>query len=71
MDIEAGNHVSITGTRGTFLVLRTPDETKDGSVLLFGGDTNPNGKQGYRSVMPDKIKVKPVKRQGKQKLAEA
>lgn len=52
-DFEVGDKVAIAGKRGEFTVRSIG---KDGSLLLFGGDKNPNGKQGFRSVMPDRLK---------------
>ena len=53
-EFKEGDKVAIAGRRGTFVVIAT--DKPDGSVLVYGGDKNPNGKQGYRSVMPDKLK---------------
>lgn len=61
MKFYAGEMVKIVGEKNKiYRVHAAPDETYDGSVLLYGGSTNPNKKRGYRSVMPDRlVKVKP------------
>lgn len=51
-EFKVGDSVTIKGKRGQFVVKGLGS---DGSVLLFGGDKNPNGKQGYRSVMPERL----------------
>lgn len=54
MKFEVGDKVMIKGERGTYKVHRA-EVSKDGSVLLYGGDTNPNGNRGFRSVMPERL----------------
>lgn len=51
-EFEVGDTVTVKGRRGVFMV---KGHGSDGSVLLFGGDKNPNGKQGYRSVLPERL----------------
>lgn len=52
--IEIGDQVRIVGQRGQYKVVRM--DNSDGSYLLWGGDKNPNGKQGYRSIKPDRLR---------------
>lgn len=54
MELRIGDRVRVTGERGTYKVFRA-EPYKDGSILLYGGDSNPNGNRGFRSVMPDKL----------------
>jgi len=51
---NVGDRVKIQGDRGTYIV-KSADLGKDGSVLLYGGDMNPNGNQGFRSIMPNRL----------------
>ena len=54
MTINNGDRVRIEGERGTYKVFRS-EPYKDGSILLYGGDSNPNGVRGFRAVMPAKL----------------
>ncbi len=55
IEFVTGDKVKIVGEKGKeYKVVRT--NAKDGSILLYGGSKNPNGKQGYRDVKPDKIR---------------
>jgi len=53
-NLTVGDRVMIKGERGTYVVKRA-ETGKDGSVLLYGGDTNPNGNRGFRSIMPERL----------------
>lgn len=65
MEIEAGGKVNIVSEKGTVYKVYRAEPWKDGSILLYGGDINPNGMQGFRSVMPDD--VVPVSARSKRK----
>lgn len=56
-----GDRVRIVGDRGSFVVFRT-EPSPDGSILLYGGDPNPNGVRNFRSVMPDRVVPADVKK---------
>lgn len=45
----------VTGSHGRY---RVYDDIPfyDGSILLFGGDKDPNGVRGFTSKMPEQIK---------------
>lgn len=54
MTFKMGDRVKVDNERGSYRVKRdVPD--KDGSILLYGGDPNPNGVRGFRSVMPSRL----------------
>lgn len=54
--MDIGDWVRIKGEQGVFRVMRLPLEGKgDGSVSLYGGDKNPEGRRGYRAVMPARL----------------
>lgn len=40
--------------RGTYEVMSVT-LSPDGSVSLYGGDLDPNGRRGYRAVMPERL----------------
>ena len=54
MEFKEGDRVKVANERGSYRVYRT-ELSADGSLLLYGGDPNPNGVRGFRSVMPDKL----------------
>lgn len=54
-EFKAGDKVRITGERGTVYVVKRADPYTDGSLLVFGGSTNPNGNQRFRNVQPEKL----------------
>lgn len=56
-EFKKGDKVRVTGEHGVYVVHRT-ELFADGSLLLFGGSTNPNGKQKFRSVMPSRVSHK-------------
>jgi len=56
MSFNDGDRVRVEGERGTYKVFRA-EPYKDGSILLYGGDSNPNGVRGFRSVMPERLVV--------------
>lgn len=58
---EKGDRVRITNERGTYRIHRI-EPNDDGSLLLFGGDVDPNGVQGFRAVKPEKLVVDKRKR---------
>lgn len=60
-DFSKGDHVRVSSERGTYRVYRSEPD-KDGSILLFGGDTDPRGIQGFRAVLPEKLSVDKRKR---------
>jgi len=63
MKFEEGDRVMIKGERGSFKVFRA-EPGPDGSILLYGGDVNPNGNRRFRSIMPERLttdKRKPAK----------
>lgn len=41
---------------GTYKVHKA-EPYSDGSLLLYGGDADPNGHQGFRSIMPRRLKL--------------
>jgi hypothetical protein len=49
-----GDRVKVVGERGAYVVHRS-EPGKDGSILLYGGDVNPNGVRNYRSIMPARL----------------
>lgn len=51
-----GDRVMVKGERGTYTVHRT-EPYGDGSILVFGGSTNPNARQRFRAVQPDRLKA--------------
>lgn len=51
-----GTLVRIVGERGTFVV-QTSRPGKDNSILLYGGDADPNGHRCFRSVMPERLVI--------------
>lgn len=55
-DFKQGDRVMIVGERGTYVV-KTATPYNDGSLLLFGGSTNPNARQRFRNVLPNKLKL--------------
>lgn len=61
-NLHNGEKVKIEGERGTVYFVADHAPSPDGSIMLYGGSTNPNGRRGYRSVMPDRIKKLPAKR---------
>jgi len=51
---NVGDRVKVDLERGSYKVKRNiPDS--DGSLLLYGGDPNPNGVRGFRSVLADRL----------------
>jgi hypothetical protein len=58
---EPGDQVRVKGERGVYKVHRAATG-KDGSLLLYGGDPNPNGVRGFRSVMPERLEKDTPKR---------
>lgn len=50
-----GDKVKVTGERGGSYVVYRSELSPDGSILLYGGDANPNGVRGFRSVMLDRV----------------
>ena len=60
---DKGDRVRVDGERGTYKVY-CEYLYPDGSVLLFGGDMDPNGVQYFRSVLATKLKPDPRKRKG-------
>lgn len=62
-ELEKGERVRIAGERGTFKVWRT-EPSPDGSIVLFGGDMDPNGTQSFRDVMPDQLTIDKRRRKG-------
>lgn len=63
IEYERGDKVRIVGERGVYRIYRS-ELGADGSVLLYGGDTDPNGVQGFKAVMPNKIYADKRKRKG-------
>lgn len=53
---KTGDRVVVQGDRGSYVV-QNDELGSDGSVLVFGGDMNPNGVRKFRSVMPHKLTV--------------
>lgn len=62
-EYERGDRVRVIGERGTYNVYRS-ELGPDGSILLYGGDTDPNGVQGFRAVMPNRVAADKRKRKG-------
>jgi hypothetical protein len=48
-----GDWVRIAGSPSIYKVM---GYSKDGSVSLYGGDPDPNGRRGSRAIMPDRLK---------------
>jgi len=61
---EKGDQVRIAGEQGWYRVWRS-ELAADGSVLLYGGDKDPNGVQGFRSIPAEKLTLDKRKRIGK------
>lgn len=61
---EKGDQVKIAGEHGWYRVYRG-ELAPDGSVLVYGGDKDPNGVQGFRSVPAAKLAIDKRKRTGK------
>lgn len=49
-----GDRVRVDFERGSYKVKRNVPDS-DGSLLLYGGDPNPNGVRGFRSVRADRL----------------
>lgn len=64
MEFNVGDMVKVNGERGRYRVYRS-EPHRDGSILLYGGDPNPNGVRGFRSVMPERLSVDRQKGAGK------
>lgn len=47
--------VGVDGERGQVYTIYSTDLRPDGTILLYGGDSNPNGVRGFKSVMPEKV----------------
>lgn len=62
-ELEKGVRVKIVGERGTFKVWQT-EPNQDGSIILFGGDTDPNGRQSFRNIKPERLVIDKRKRKG-------
>ena len=56
LEFNAGDRVKIVGERGAYIVNRR-EPSKDGSILLYGGDVNPNGVRNFKSVMPHRLQA--------------
>lgn len=54
---KVDDRVTIVGERGVYTVQRDKPN-KDGSISLFGGDTNPNGNRGFRDIMPERLRAR-------------
>jgi hypothetical protein len=52
---NAGDIVRVDGELGTFRVLE-PVYAPDGSVRLYGGDKDPNGRRCHRAIRPERLK---------------
>jgi hypothetical protein len=65
-EFSMGETVQVVGERGSYVVKRV-EPWVDGSILLYGGDTDPNGIRGFRAIMPDKL----VPYKGKRRKADA
>ena len=55
-EFNVGDRVMVKGERGTYVVQRS-EPYSDGSILVYGGGTNPNARQRFRNVMPANLKV--------------
>jgi len=42
---------------GGSYVLMADTPAPDGSLSLYGGDVDPNGRRGYRAVMPERLQI--------------
>lgn len=54
-EFQFGDKVKVAGERGTVYVVKRTEPYADGSLLLFGGSTNPNRNQRFRNVDPSKL----------------
>lgn len=54
-EFQRGDRVMVQGERGTYVVKRTIPYP-DGSLLIFGGSTNPNARQRFRNVKVEQLK---------------
>lgn len=54
---KENDRVTIAGERGVYVVQRT-ETNKDGSVSLYGGNSNPNGCRGFRDIMPERLRAR-------------
>lgn len=50
-----GDKVKVAGERGGVFVVYRTELSPDGSILLYGGDSNPNGVRNFRSFPVDKV----------------
>lgn len=62
MTIEVGMDVTIASEKGSLYTVYRTEPWKDGTILLYGGDANPNGVRGFRSAMPDQVAPAKVRR---------
>jgi hypothetical protein len=53
---QVGDRVRVDNERSTYKVWRE-EPGPDGSILLYGGDQDPNGVRGFRSVMPNRLSI--------------
>lgn len=59
-EFKEGDPVKLIGKRGDYVVIRA-EPNADGSIVIFGGSTNPNGVRNWRTVMPDRLTLVPTK----------
>lgn len=54
-EFKIGDKVKVKGERATVYVVKRTEPYDDGSILVFGGSTNPNKNQRFRNVMADRL----------------
>lgn len=64
-EFNVGDKVKVAGERGTIYHVKRAEPYADGSMLIFGGSTNPNGNQRFRNVNPNKLTLVVEKRRRK------
>jgi hypothetical protein len=62
MTIEVGMQVTLVNDKGSLYTVYRTEPWKDGTILLYGGDANPNGIRGFRSALPEQIAPAKVRR---------
>lgn len=59
---KEGDRVRIVGRKNRVYTVHRAEPAADGSLLLYGGNPNPNMSQGFVSAMPDRLVADKKKR---------